>query len=278
MEGETAEFQINRTVVTDNRVLVRLRVTERGTGKNFTATLEPNATSVRVRRTTVDRMNASLPGTITVALLNHADYNVVNPRSGSARVTTNNPWISMSPNPFDATPYETLPIVEGAAQVITLTLHSGGDVRRSIKWSTLQTGSAVSQTDYTEVHEWGVHWEVGETTKTITIQRVAQARPSHARALPSQGRGAKVSEAPSTGVPSAVRTRHADPVCDSSLDVEPRASDDWSALADPCATAGDRRSTASPRATRTHRHSAQRTLRSTGVDAPDGRVGWILNA
>ena len=32
-----------------------------------------------------------------------------------------------------------------------------------------------------------------------------------------------------------------------------------------------RHSTAYPRATRTHRHSAQRTLRSTDVDAPDGR-------
>ena len=62
-------------------------------------------------------------------------------------------------------------------------------------------------------------------------------------------------------------------LCDSSLDVETPGlkSIGRCSLAHARPQVMGRHSTAYPRGTRTHRHSAQRTLRSTDVDAPDGR-------
>ena len=170
IEGEVAQFRINRTVIINNRVLVRLHVADRGGSKNIEATLEPDATSVVVSYTTADRTAASLPGRINISLTGHADYNIINPKWAFASVTTNNPWVSLTPHPADSGATDTINVVEEQNLVITLTLHAGGNVQRSINWGTQETGTATSGVDYKYIPNWGVHWAVGETTKTITIE------------------------------------------------------------------------------------------------------------
>ena len=169
VEGQPIRIRITRTAVTDNRVLVRLRATGRGGVVNFSATLEPNVTSTIATVATVDRAQASRPGLVTVSFNNHADYNTVNPKTAVVTVNTNDPWISLSPGPGDAGATNTMEIAEGVAQTITLTLHSGGDVPRSITWSTQQSGIAVPGADFQQVNQSPVTWAVGETTKDITI-------------------------------------------------------------------------------------------------------------